>query len=256
MTIQNNEERKVLKEAGKHLAHILATLESELVPGMETREIDARTESLIRELGDKPALKNYHPRFAARPYPSTICVSVNDEVVHGIPTENNLTLKEGDTVGLDLVIIHEGMFVDSALTVPVGKIDENTEALLTVTHDALIRGIEYAVAGNRVGDISSAIEDVGVAHGYGVVYELGGHGVGSAVHEEPMIPNVGDPGTGPVLKEGMVIAIEPMFNEGTADVVLDPDGYTYRTKDGSRSAHFEHTVIVGKEMPEILTLRS
>lgn len=255
MIIRNEHERETLREAGKHLAHILKTLESELAPGVETKEINARAEALIVALGDIPALKNYHPRFAARPYPSVICVSVNDEVVHGIPSENNLVLKEGDVIGLDLVINHKGFFVDSALTAPVGGIDDEALKLLSITKEALMIGIGEARAGARVGDISSAIEDVGVQHGYGVVYELGGHGLGTAIHEEPMVPNVGDRGKGPVLKEGQVIAIEPMFNEGVADVVLDPDGYTYRTEDGKRSAHFEHTVIVGKDGAEILTLR-
>lgn len=255
MIIHNEHERETLREAGRHLAHILKTLESEVAPGMETRAINERAEALILSLGDTPALKNYHPRFAKRPYPSVICVSVNDEVVHGIPSENNIILKDGDVVGLDLVINHKGFFVDSALTVPVGSIDEDAVRLLSVTKEALMIGIKEARAGARVGDISSAIEDAGVAAGYGVVYELGGHGLGKAIHEEPMVPNIGDSGRGPLLKEGHVIAIEPMFNEGVPDVILDADGYTYRTADGKRSAHFEHTVIVGKDGAEILTLR-
>lgn len=255
MIIQTEKERQTLREGGKHLAHILKTLESEVRPGMETREIDARAEMLIRELGDTPALKNYHPQFAKRPFPDCICVYVNDEVEHGISTENNIILKEGDIVGMDLVIEHQGLFVDSALTAAVGQIDEKAKQLLSVTKKALMAGIKEARAGARIGDISSAIEDVGIEYGYGVVYELGGHGVGGAVHEGPMVPNVGDPGKGPILKEGQVLAIEPMFNEGTAEIILDADGYTFRTADGTRSAHFEHTVIVGKDGAEILTLR-
>ncbi|PIR85180.1 type I methionyl aminopeptidase [Candidatus Kaiserbacteria bacterium CG10_big_fil_rev_8_21_14_0_10_45_20] len=255
MIIQTEEERAILREGGKHLASILKTLESELKPGMNTRDINLRAEALIAQYGDTPALKGYHPQFAERAYPSSICVSVNDEVVHGIPSENNIVLQDGDIVSLDLVIIHNGLFVDSALTAPVGEIDSATKRLLSATEEALLLGIRQARTGARMGDISSAIENKGYECGYGVVYDYGGHGVGNAVHEEPSVPNVGDPGRGIVLREGMVLAIEPMFNEGSPEVVLEPDGYTIKTADGKRSAHFEHTIIVGKDGAEILTLR-
>ncbi|TAJ15858.1 type I methionyl aminopeptidase [Patescibacteria group bacterium] len=242
-----------LREGGKRLARVLEAVGRATVPGVSTDTLNALAEKLIRDGGDKPSLVGYTPQGATRPYPATICISINEEVVHGIPNENPTVIKEGDVVGLDCVLSHEGRFVDSAITVVAGNTDKDTQDLLDATKEALMAGIKMARSGNRVGDISAAIEAVGVRRGYGIVFELGGHGVGNSVHEGPYIPNVGDTGKGDVLTEGMVIAIEPMFTEGTPFVKLLSDGYTFVTKDGSRSAHFEHSVLITDQDAEILT---
>ena len=243
----------LLREGGKRLARVLQEVGKACIPGSSTADLNTLAERLIREGGDTPSLIGYTPHGATRPYPATICISINNEVVHGIPNENPRTIQEGDIVGLDCVLTHEGLFVDSAITVIAGEGDEGAEDLLDATEEALAAGIAAARAGNHVGDISAAIEAVGVSRGYGIVYELGGHGVGDSVHEEPYIPNVGDAGTGEELMPGMVIAIEPMFTEGTPRVRLLPDGYTFVTKDGSRAAHFEHSVLITEGSAEILT---
>jgi methionyl aminopeptidase len=173
--------------------------------------------------------------------------------VHGIPNETEKILKEGDIVSLDLGLIHKGLITDAAITVGVGKISKELETLLEVTQKALINGIKAAKGGKTTGDIGMAIEKIAIPHGYGVVEELSGHGVGYDVHEDPYIPNYGEAGKGDVLKPGMVLAIEPMFNIGGRHVVLDSDNWTYRTRDGKPSAHFEHTVVITKGEPEILT---
>ena len=243
----------LLREGGRRLAHVLSEVGKATVPGTSTDVLNTLAEKLIREGGDTPSLIGYTPHGAKRPYPATLCVSINEEVVHGIPNENPRIIKEGDIVGLDCVLTHEGILVDSAISVIAGKGDEGAKALLAATEEALRAGIRVAKAGNHVGDISAAIEEVGVRLGYGIVFELGGHGVGNSVHEEPYVPNVGDAGTGPLLNLGMVIAIEPMFTEGTPRVKLLPDGYTFVTKDGSRAAHFEHTILITEGKAEILT---
>jgi methionyl aminopeptidase len=208
---------------------------------------------LIVKGGDKAAFLNYKPYGAKRPFPAALCVSVNDEVVHGIPNEGDKILKEGDIVTLDLGLTHKGLITDAAITVPVGKISPELEHLLDTTEKALKAGIKAAKGGKRVGDISTAIERVGLAGKCGIVEELAGHGVGYDVHEDPYVPNYGEAGKGEALKPGMVIAIEPMFNLGGREVELDPDGYTFRTADGKPSAHFEHTVLITKGDAEVLT---
>lgn len=253
ITIKTGEEIAVLREGGKRLARILKTLAGAVMPGVSTRELNALAEKLVREGGDTPSFLGYTPYGAKRPYPATLCVSINDEVVHGIPNETERFLKKGDIVSLDMGLIHEKLITDSAVTVPVGKADEKAAKLLAVTKDALMRGIKAAKAGATTGDIGFAVESFVKPHGFGIVRELAGHGVGYAVHEEPYVPNYGRAGEGEVLKAGMVIAIEPMLNEGSAAVKLDADGYTYRTRDGSRSAHFEHTVVITAKGAEILT---
>ncbi len=254
MIAKTEEEKVILREGGKRLGAILREVGRAVVPGISTHEIDELTEKLIRDGGDTPALIGYTPYGAKRAYPATLCLSINDEVVHGIPNENPRIINEGDLVSLDCVLVHRGLYVDSAITVYVGTPDEENELLMKATQEALAAGIAAARAGNHVGDISAAIEKVGVKRGYGIVYELGGHGVGSAVHEAPYIPNVGDAGSGELLVEGMVLAIEPMFTLGTPRVKLLSDGYTYVTRDGTRAAHFEHTVLVTQGKPEVLTL--
>ncbi len=246
-----------LREGGKRLARVLRTVAHAAVPGASTADLNTLAEKLIRDQGDVPVLIGYTPHGAERPYPATLCVSLNDEVVHGIPNEHPRIIEAGDIVSLDCVLSHERLMVDAAITMLAGngepEHDKKARALFKATEEALKAGIEAARSGNHIGDISAAIEAVGVEAGYGIVFELGGHGVGNAVHEEPYIPNVGDAGTGVELVPGMVIAIEPMFTEGTPRVELMPDGYTFKTKDGSRAAHFEHTVLVTDGAPEILT---
>ena len=253
ITIKKANEIELLREGGKRLAAILRALADEVKPGVKASFINDRAEELIRAGGDLPVFLGYQPDLATRPYPATLCVSVNDEIVHGIPNEKEKMFKEGDIVGLDIGLSREGMIVDTALTVPVGKIDGATRKLLNVTKESLAVGIKAARGGAKVGDIGAAVEAYVKPHGYGIVRELAGHGVGYAVHEEPYVPNFGKKNTGAVLKPGMVIAIEPMLNEGTADVILEDDGYTFRTKDGKRSAHFEHTILITEGAPEILT---
>jgi len=251
--IRNDIERANLIEGGKRLAAVLVALREKVAPGVTTEELDDLAEEMIRNGGDEPCFLGYTPEGAGRPYPATLCVSINDEVVHGIPNESVKVLKEGDIVGLDLGLRHDGIVVDAAITAPVGTVNEETKKLLRATEDALTAGIGAATSGKHVGDISSAIQKVIEDAGFSVVKELGGHGVGDLVHEEPFIPNFGRPGQGELLEEGMVLALEPISSMGRATVILAPDGYTFRTKDGSRSAHFEHTILIEKEGARIIT---
>jgi methionyl aminopeptidase len=253
MTISNEHEKQDLIEGGKRLGEILRALRDTVAPGITAEQLDDMAEHLIRDGGDEPSFLGYTPEGAHRPYPAALCVSINDEVVHGIPNESQKVLKEGDIVGLDLGLTHNGIVVDAAITVPVGEVDAKTKKLLAATEKALLAGIKAAVPGKHVGDIAHAIQKVIEDAGFTVVKELGGHGVGELVHEEPFIPNFGRPGEGEKLEEGMVLALEPIANMGKASVVLSPDGYTFRTKDGSRSAHFEHTILLEKDGPRIIT---
>ena len=247
------EEIVSLREGGRRLAHIVRETAKRVAPGISVAELNAFAERLTREGGDTPAFLGYSPRGAKRPYPAAMCISVNEEVVHGISNEDPRTLTEGDIVSLDYGIVHKGLITDHAVTVTAGHGNAQAKRLVKATEEALVAGIKAARAGNHVGDIGVAVEAVGLAHRYGVVYELGGHGVGHKVHEEPYIPNVGHPDAGMELVPGMVLAIEPMFTEGSADVRLMPDGYTYVTRDGSRAAHFEHTIVITDGAPEIIT---
>jgi methionyl aminopeptidase len=251
--ITDPKEIEVLREGGRRLARVLRLVGEAARPGVSTDELDRLAYRLIEAGGDAPAFLNYQPPFAPRGFPSAICISVNDEVVHGIPSENPVVLNEGDIVGLDLGVRHGGLITDSAITIPVGSVDSNAQRLISATRDALARGIEAAKVGNHVGDIGHAIERVAEEQGFAVVRDLCGHGVGRAVHEEPQIPNWGKPGIGIELVSGMALALEPMFNEGKAEVVFEDDGFTVRTKDGSRSAHFEHTIYLGNDGTEIIT---
>jgi methionyl aminopeptidase len=253
MTISNDTQRTDLIEGGKRLAAVLSALRARVAPGVTAEELDDLAEKMIRDGGDEPCFLGYTPEGANRPYPATLCVSINDEVVHGIPNESKKVLKEGDIVGLDLGLTHNGIVVDAAITVPVGEVDEQTKKLLRATEKALVAGIAAAVPGNHMGEISHAIQKEIEDAGFSVVRELGGHGVGGAVHEEPFIPNFGKPGDGPILEEGEVLALEPISSAGKAAVTLAPDGYTFRTKDGSRSAHFEHTILLEKNGARIIT---
>ena len=253
MIIKNDTERTNLIEGGKRLAVVLEALRAKVVPGITSEELDDLAEKMIRDGGDEPCFLGYTPEGAKRPYPAALCVSINDEIVHGIPNESVKVLKDGDIVGLDLGLTHNGVIVDAAITVPVGEVDEITKKLLIATERALTSGIAAAIPGNRIGDISNAIQKEIENAGFSVVKELGGHGVGNKVHEEPFIPNFGHAGTGPELVEGMVLALEPISSVGKAAVILSPDWYTYRTKDGSRSAHFEHTILIERDRARIIT---
>ncbi|MFA6404984.1 MAG: type I methionyl aminopeptidase [Candidatus Paceibacterota bacterium] len=256
ITIKTKEDISILREGGKRHAAILKELAEMVMPGISAGDLNKKADELIAIGGDKSAFLDYQPKGAKRPYPASLCVSINDEVVHGIPNESNKILKEGDIVGIDLGLNHKELFTDMAVTVPVGNIGPELEQLLRVTKEALMAGIKVAKAGKKIGDISNAIQNFAMAHNYGIVEELAGHGVGYSVHEMPYVPNWGEKGKGNILKPGMVLAIEPMFNLGTKNVILDTDGYTYRTADGKMSAHFEHTVVITKGNAEILTVLS
>jgi len=251
--IKKPEDIEILREGGRRHAFILQKIAEFVAPGVSTKDLDDLANRLISEGGDKAAFLGYKPYGAKRPYPASLCVSVNDAVVHGIPNEEPVVLKEGDIVTLDLGLNHRGMITDMAVTVPVGKIDAVAKKLLNTTREALDIGIKAVKPGNTVGHIGEAIESHISPHGFGIVKELAGHGVGYSVHEDPYIPNYGKAGEGELLVPGMVIAIEPIINEGTKKIKLDKDGYTYKTVDGLRSVHFEHTVLVTDEGSEILT---
>lgn len=248
--LKNENDIKLLRESGKRLSAVLQAVAKEVKPGVTTSYLNDFVYKMITDMGDKPAFLNYQPFGASYAYPGSICISVNEEVVHGIG--NDRVLKEGDIVGLDGGVTHKGMISDSAITVAVGKISEEDKELMRVTHSALMAGINAAVGGKYVNDISRAIEKA-IPKKYGVVKILSGHGVGYKVHEEPYVPNFDDGVKGPKLVPGLVLAIEPMVNLGTDEVYLAEDGYTFITKDHKKSAHFEHTILITEGKAEILT---
>jgi methionyl aminopeptidase len=237
-----------MRAANQLVADVLAELAAMVAPGVTTADLDAAAEQLVRAAGAEPAFKGY------RGYPCTLCASVNEQVVHGIPSARPLV--EGDIISLDMGVKLNGFFGDSAVTVPVGRVAPEVETLLQVTQEALAKGIARVRLGGRVSDIGHAIQTHVEASGFSVVREFVGHGIGAALHEEPQIANYGEPGRGPRLAEGMVLAIEPMVNMGRAAVKVLADGWTAVTRDGSLSAHFEHTVAVTKAGPRVLTDRS
>lgn len=253
ITIKSSDEIEVMREGGKRLAFILQEVVNAVKPGVSTADLNDLAQSLAKERGDIPSSLNYKPKGAKRAYPASICVSINDEIVHGIPNENPKILKEGDIVSLDMCLTHGGMVVDSAVTVGVGIIDPIAQKLISVTKESMYAGIKAAKGNGHIGDIGYAIERVAKANGFSIVEDLCGHGVGYSVHEDPYVPNYGEKGRGDKLKSGMTIAIEPMLNEGKKEVYIDDDGYTFKTKDGLRSAHFEHTVLITNKGAEILT---
>lgn len=249
--IKNEHDIKILRESCKRIARVLRATANEVKPGVTTGYLNDFAYTMITEMGDTPAFLNYQPFGASYPFPGTICISVNEEVVHGIGGER--VLQEGDIVGLDGGIKHKGMISDTAITVPVGKISKVDEELLKVTKEALMAGIKAAKCGNYVNDISRAIEKA-IPKKYGIVKILSGHGVGYKVHEEPYVPNYDDGVKGPKLVPGLVLALEPMVNLGTDDVYLADDGYTFITSDHKKSAHFEHTILITEGEAEILTV--
>ncbi len=245
ITIKSQEEIEKIAKACRLVAQVLKELKEIIKPGITTKDIEIFVDKTIAEKGAVPAFKGY------RNYPSSVCTSLNDQVVHGIPSSTRL--KDGDILSIDLGVYLDGFYGDAAITVPVGRISPAAERLLRVTEQALYLGIEKARPGNRVSDISSTIQKYVESHGYSVVRTFVGHGIGRSLHEEPQVPNYGDPGRGPRLREGMTLAIEPMVNEGTYEVRILDDGWTAVTADGKLSAHFEHTVAVTKNGARILT---
>lgn len=249
--IKTKEQIEIIREGGKILAEVLDKVAKRVAPGISTYELDKYAFDLILEEGGTSAFLNYKPEGAPKAYPASLCVSVNNEIVHGIPLKTRI-LKEGDIVSLDLGLKYKGLFTDHAVTVPVGKISKRDQKLLDDTKEALEVGIWSALGSATVGDIGHAIESF-VNRKYGIVRELSGHGVGVKIHEDPYVPNYGKKGKGQKLIPGMIIAIEPMLNIGKADIISGSDNWTVKTADGSRSAHFEHTILITEGDAEILT---
>lgn len=253
ITLKTKDEIQTMHEGGQRHAEILRALSEMVAPGMSTLVLEEEARRLVRAHGDEPAHLNYTPEGAARPFPAALCISINDEIVHGIPNEGKKIMKQGDIVSIDLSLKHKGLITDSAITVPVGVIDDESQKLLEVTKQALMAGIKMAKPGNHIGDIGEAISDVVETSGFSLADDLAGHGVGYKLHEEPYVPNMGVAGDGEELVAGMVIAIEPMVNVGGSEIKDTGDGYTIKTKDGSRSAHFEHTVAITETGNIVLT---
>jgi methionyl aminopeptidase len=243
--IKSPREIEQLKRSNILVAEVFEKLRGMIIPGITTKELDQVAEEYILLKGARPAFKGY------RGFPATLCISINDEVVHGIPGQRRL--KEGDIVSLDVGVNYIGYFGDAAITLPVGEVDPEAKRLLEITKQALYIGIEKARAGNRLFDISYAIQSWVESHGFSVVRDFVGHGIGRDLHEEPQIPNFGTPHQGPRLEKGMVFALEPMVNEGTHEVRVLSDGWTVVTADGKRSAHFEHTIAIMDDGAEILS---
>lgn len=267
MMVAHGGELETIRECGRRLAAVTAHLVAEVRPGLTTAELDHLAERLIVAAGGDPIFKGYRQRRSEPPFPASLCASVNDEVVHGIPRAERV-LREGDLVGLDIGMrwpserqassvkrqkLVEGLITDMAVTVPVGAISPPAKRLLTATRQALERGIGALKAGIHLGDLGHAVEEAIASQGFSVVRDLVGHGVGRRLHEDPFVPNYGTPGEGAIVREGMVLAIEPMATAGGPAVRLDPDGWTWRTADGSLAAHFEHTVLITKDGAEVLT---
>lgn len=251
IVLKSKEEIEIMRAANRIVALILAQLRELVRPGVTTGELDRVAEELIHKHGAQPAFKGY--RVGDQTFPRCICISINDEIVHGIPSEKRV-LQEGDIVGLDFGVRYQGFYGDSAFTVPVGKATPADERLIAATRDALAAGIAEARVGNRMGNVSAAIQRHAESAGYSVVRDFVGHGIGRRLHEEPQVPNYGVPDRGIRLRAGMVLAIEPMVNAGRAEVRIKEDGWTAVTEDGTRSAHFEHSVAVTESGPEILSL--
>lgn len=252
---KTEEEIAVMREGGKIHAKILKEVAKKVKPGVKTGELNAYAEKLIDEAGCTASFLGYQPKGAREPFPAALCVSINEEIVHGIPNgDENKILFEGDIVSLDLGLTYKGLITDAAVTLPVGKINKEAQTLVQAVKEALDRGISAMRPRGHIGDIGAAILEVAKKYKFGVVEGLSGHGVGYNVHEEPFVPNKAKRGEGPELKEGLVIAIEPMFSVGSRDIKLLSNDYTFITRDKSLSAHFEHTVVVGYDGKiEVLT---
>ena len=245
IVIKSDKEIDIMRQAGTIVAEVLKIFSENIKPGMKTKELDIIAEKELVRLGARPSFKGYHG------FPANLCVSVNDEIVHGIPGEK--FLNEGDIVSLDFGVIYNGFQGDAAVTVPVGEVSPEAKRLIEATRDSLESGIAAARAGATLGDVSAAIQRYAESKGYSVVREYTGHGIGHEMHEEPQIPNFGIPGTGPVLTKGMTLALEPMLNTGDCRTRLAGDQWTVLTADGCLSAHFEHTIAINDDEPEVLT---
>ncbi len=246
IVLKNRKEIEKIRKACQVVAEILLRLKEEVAPGITTWDLNRLSEELARKKKAKPAFKGY------RGYPFALCTSVNEEIVHGMPSKKKV-LREGDIISLDFGVVINGFYGDAAITVPVGKISRRARRLCEVTEESLYRGIDKARVGNRLSDISHAIQSYVESKGYSVVREFVGHGIGRHLHEAPQIPNYGPPGRGVKLKSGMVLAIEPMINEGKPDIEILPDKWTAVTKDRKLSAHYEHTIAILPEGPDILS---
>jgi methionyl aminopeptidase len=249
--LKSQDELDRMRAANRIVAEILAEVRSHVRPGVSTGDLDALAEELTRKKGARPAFKGY--QVAGRVFPASICISVNDEVVHGVPSGRRV-LQTGDIVGLDFGVSYQGYFGDAAMTVPVGKVSAEAERLMDVTRAALAAGIQAAVAGAHVIDISGAIQDTAEAAGYSLVREFVGHGIGRSLHEDPQVPNYRTAARGVRLQQGLVLAIEPMVNAGGPEVYVKGDGWTAATRDGRLSAHFEHSVAIMADGPYILSV--
>lgn len=249
ISLKSPREIEIMRRANVIVAEVLEELKRHVVPGVTTLELDALAEELTLKKKAVPAFKGYS--VAGRVYPCSLCASVNEEIVHGIPSKR--ALREGDIIGLDYGVIYEGYYGDSAITVGVGRVSEEAQRLMDVTREALYKGIEQLRDGKRLGDLGSVIQRTAEGAGYSVVRAFVGHGIGKRLHEEPPVPNYGDPERGLRLREGMVLAIEPMVNAGGYEVEIKEDGWTAVTKDGSLAAHFEHSVAITKNGPYILS---
>ena len=252
---KTEEEIAIMREGGKIHARILKEVAKKVKSGVKTDALNTYAEGLIDEAGGTASFLGYQPYDAKKPYPASLCVSINEEIVHGIPNDGGgRILFEGDLVTLDLGLTYKGLITDAAITLPVGKISKEAEELMRATKEALDRGIVAMRLGGHIGDIGDAVMQVAIKYGFGIVEGLSGHGVGYDVHEEPYVPNKANRGEGPELKAGLVIAIEPMFSLGSRNIKKLSDGYTFITRDKSLSAHFEHTVVMGYDgKVEILT---
>lgn len=246
IVIKSDREISIMRKAGKLAARTLETLKKAIKPGITTQELDKIAEEYIKSNGGKPAFKGY------RGFPATICASINNEVVHGIPGKRKLN--DGDIISIDVGVIIDGFYGDTAATFPVGTIGEQAKELIKITQNCFFEGIKYARQGNRLTDVSHAIQNYVESHGCSVVRDYVGHGIGRAMHEAPQIPHFGPPGKGPRLQKGMTLAIEPMVNRGDFKVRTLEDNWTVVTLDGSLSAHYEHTIAITDGEPEILTL--
>lgn len=248
--LKSREEIEIMRAANIIVADVLAELRARVAPGVTTAELDRVAEEMTRRRGAVPAFKGYEVH--GRVFPRSVCISINEEIVHAIPSERR-ALKEGDIVSLDFGVCYRGFYGDAAVTVAVGNIDCEAERLMRATQEALMAGIAQVLVGNRMGTLSAAIQERAERDGFSVVRDFVGHGIGKRLHEEPQVPNFGQPDRGLRLREGMVLAIEPMVNMGAPDVIIKEDGWTAVTRDGSRSAHFEHSVAVTDRGPYVLS---
>jgi methionyl aminopeptidase len=249
ISLKSAREIEIMKRANLIVAEVLQELKRRVAPGVTTLDLDAIAEEMTLKKGAIPAFKGYN--VAGRIYPRCLCASVNEEIVHGIPS--NRVLREGDIIGLDYGVIYEGFYGDSAITVGVGKVSEEAQRLMDVTEQSLYKGVEQLRDGKRLGDLGSVVQKIAEDAGFSVVRAFVGHGIGKTLHEEPPVPNYGEPDRGLRLKEGMVLAIEPMVNAGSHEVEIKEDGWTAVTKDSSLAAHFEHSVAITKTGPVILS---